>query len=173
VKDVAVRLSAGSEVRETTISLAQEESVMLQARIPAPDDAEVTIALTSPGTDPISRSVSMNRADIVVDRIYTEPKSPKAGEELRFFAEVRNVGKAPITDFSVQFHVDDYKDYWVTWGCIYGETKLEPGKSLPIGGGFLWKAAPGRHRVRAWANPDGSRESHYSNNIRWEELTVE
>lgn len=172
VEGVKVRLTAGEDVRETTLSLSPDEIVTLSAGLTAPDDSKVSVSLAGPGIEPITRTVSLERADLVIDRIYTEPAAPKAGDDVRLLAVVRNVGKVPISDLAVQFHVDDYKDQWVTWGCIWGDTKINPGESLPIGGGFLWKAAPGRHRIRAWANADGSRESNYSNNVRWEEVTV-
>ena len=171
-RNLTVELKAGSQAMTTTLSLAADETATLQGVLTATEDAGVTATVSGAGIDPVVRTFSLNVADIVVERIYTDPVSPKAGGDVRLFAVVRNAGKAPITDFSVVFHVDDFKDYWVTWGCIYGETLLKPGQSLPIGGGFLWKATPGKHKIRAWANPDGSRESDYSNNIRYEMVTI-
>ena len=167
-----LQLTAGSHRSETAVSLAADELVTLRASFPAPLDNQVTITLTGAGIESVTKAVSLDRADLVIDRIYTDPAEPKPGDEIRLFAVVRNLGRVPITDFSVSFHVDDFKDQWVTWGCIWGETKLAPGQSLPIGGGFLWKATPGVHTIRAWANPDGSREADYRNNIRFQKLTV-
>ena len=172
IDGVSVEVPADSGSRRAEFSLEADQLVTLRAKVPAPEDGQISITLSAPGIDPVTRTISLHVADIVVDRIYTEPASPEARDDVRFFAVVRNVGKAPITDFSVTFHVDDFKDQWVSWGCIWGETKLQPGESLPIGGGFLWKATPGMHKVRAWANPDGAREADYSNNILEAQFTV-
>lgn len=170
--DVKVEVVAGQCRYNSMVSLAPDELVVLESQVPAPEDGDLRVTLSTAAGQAVTRTASLNRADIVVDRIYTEPASPRAGEDVRIFAVVRNVGKREITDFAVQFHIDNYRDQWVTWGCIWGDTRLKPGESLPIGGGFLWKAIPGKHRARAWANPDGSRESDYSNNILWHDITV-
>jgi len=172
-QDVVVRLVAGGQVTEARLALAPDELVTLRAEIPAPADSLLYVMLRTPDSiSDVVKTVSLERADLVVDRVYTEPANPKSGEQVRLFAVVRNIGKAPITDFAVHFHVDDFQALWVTWGCIYGETRLGKDMALPIAGGFPWIATPGAHRLRAWANPDGGREADYSNNIGYGEVTV-
>ena len=171
-KGVKVQLTAGASAYEATVSLAQDELVTLSTQVSAPESGEVTVKLFQPGAEPVVKAFSLNRPDLVVDRIYTEPESPKAGDDVRFFAVVRNIGKADAKEFAVRFHVDDIKDMWVSWGCIWGDMKIAPGESRPIGGGFLWKATPGKHKVCAIANPDGSHEARYDNNARWQEIDI-
>ncbi len=171
-RDVVVRLTAGNVERRATLSLAPEELVTLRATVPAPADARVTVTLTAAGHSSEPKEASLDCADLVVDRVYTEPAAPKPGDPVRLFAVVRNRGNQPITDFAVHFHVDDFKALWNTWGCIYGETRLAKDEALPIGGGFLWTATPGKHRIRAWANPDGGRESNCRNNLGWTTIRV-
>lgn len=174
-KDVAVRIYSGSTSKKAVISLKPDEVVTVHADVPAPDDANITILVSAPGSDAdIVKKVSVDRADLVVDRVYTEPASPKPGDKVMMFAVVRNQGNTPITDFAVHFHMDDFKSLWVAWGCIYGDNKLKKGESQVIGGGFPWIATtPGVHKLRARANPDGARESDYTNNIAYGDVIVQ
>jgi hypothetical protein len=171
-KDVLVQLAAGTWY-ETRISLAPDEIVTLRAEIPAPWDNQAYVFLSPPGSvAKVEQSFSFDRADLVVDRIYTEPADPKPGDKVKLFAVVRNTGNIPITDFAIHFHIDDFTSIWVAWGCIYGDTKLVKDQSLPIGGGFPWIATSGLHTIRAWVNPDGSREANYSNNMCYSTITI-
>lgn len=174
-KDVEVQIYSGPASHKAVISLDPDEVVTLHTDVPAPDDSNFTIIINAPGSDaPIVKKISVDRADLVVDRVYTEPASPKPGDKVMLFAVVRNLGNTPITDFAVHFHVDDFKSLWVAWGCIYGDNKLKKGESQVIGGGFPWIATtPGVHKLRARVNPDGARESDYSNNITYGEVTVQ
>jgi hypothetical protein len=173
-RDVAVRVVGGGQVTEARLALAPDELVTLRAEVPAPADSKLYVMLLTPDSiSDVVQTVSLERADLVVDRVYTEPAHPKPGERVQLLAAVRNIGKAPITDFAVHFHVDDFHALWVSWGCIYGDTKLGPDQALPIAGGFPWIATPGTHRLRAWANPDGGREADYTNNIGYGEVTVQ
>jgi len=173
-RDVRLRLASGGQMTEARLDIAPNEMATLRAEIPAPADSKVYVTLLAPDSiSEVIKTIELQRADLVVDRVYTEPAHPKPGDKVRLIAVVRNIGKAPITDFAVHFHVDDFHALWVTWGCIYGETKLGKDQALPIPGGFPWIATPGAHRLRAWANPDGGREADYSNNIAYGEVTVE
>jgi hypothetical protein len=172
--DVRVRLVTSGQTIETRLDLAPDELITLRAETPAPADSKLYVMLLAPDSiSDVVKTVSLERADLVVDRVYTEPAHPKPGDKVKLFAVVRNLGKAPITDFAVHFHVDDFQALWVTWGCIYDDTKLAKDQALPIGGGFPWIATPGAHRIRAWANPDGGREADYANNIGFGDVTVE
>lgn len=174
-KDIRVQLHAGYAAKVSRFSLEPDEFISLQTEIPAPDNSNITIIVNSPDSGgEIIHKVSLDRADLVVERVYTEPASPKPGDKVMMFAEVRNIGNAPITDFAVYFHVDDFKSLWAAWGCIYGDNKLKKDEMQVIGGGFPWIATtPGLHKLRAYVNPDGSRESNYNNNIAYGEFIVQ
>lgn len=166
---IKLTVSTGSASASSTFSLAPDELATLQAQVPAPLSGVVSFSLTTPDSVTKTTTASLNRADLVVDRIYTDPPTPKRGDRVRFFAVVRNLGNTPITDVAVHFHIDDFKALWYTWGCFYGTQLLGKGQTYNITGN-PWTVKGGKHTVRAWANPDGARESNYNNNIAYQEF---
>ena len=168
---VAIGVQAGHQNLATSVTLAPDELVTLQAQVTAPSGGTIGLSLSGPGLAAQTTTSSLNRADLVVDRVYSDPAQPKAGDQVRFYAAVRNLGNAPITNVAVHFHIDDFKALWYTWGCFYDPSFLAKGQTFNIAGD-LWPATGGMHQVRAWVNPDGSRESNYDNNITVQEFDI-
>lgn len=57
--------------------------VTLRTTIPAPDDANTTALVNTPYPDAaIVKHLPLDRADLVVDRVYMLPANPKVGDNL-------------------------------------------------------------------------------------------
>jgi subtilase family serine protease len=84
-------------------------------------------------------------ADLVLSGLKVPPAAVD-GAEVRLFAEVENAGGSTVRRFTVGFFVDGQK---------VGDDQVE---GLPAGGSAAcsaaWKAAPGKHSVRAVVDQD-------------------
>lgn len=98
-----------------------------------------------------------SRPDVVVDDLYTSPPNPKAGDGLKFFARIRNIGNAVLSGTvpdTVTFQVDGTTivRYGASRGLGIpgsGTDTLTVGYFFP---GYDWTATWGDHLIRAWVD---------------------
>jgi subtilase family serine protease len=131
-------------------------SVSKRFSIPAGPHLLGVVALPSAGR-PAEGNSTDNYATLAVngtgfpDLVLAGLKVPPAavdGATVRLFAELENAGGSTVRRFSVSFFVD---------GLKVGEDQSD---GLPAGGtascSAAWTATPGKHHVRAVADPDGT-----------------
>ena len=109
---------------------------------------------------------SLSRPDVIIDSLWVNPTSPRAGEGLRFYARIKNISttdslKASITNL-VKFQVDGVTKatYQAQRGLGVANSGTDTltvgyyGNSTNGGEGWDrdWTAKWGDHLIRAWAD---------------------
>ncbi len=94
------------------------------------DSHYILFALPTNSISEQSNTESSGLADLVVERVWTEPSSPLIGETVTFFASVRNNGTQTVdqnTITGVGYVIDGQGGYW---GSV--TQSLTPGESVTI-----------------------------------------
>jgi len=111
----------------------------------------------------VSESLAISRPDVIVDSVWLVKASgtgdPKAGDGVRFYAKIRNIGNAALDSLipdSVSFYVDGVRK--AKYGARRGLGTLGSGTDTLTVGYFGvgpapdWTANWGDHLIRAWAD---------------------
>jgi len=104
----------------------------------------------------IRETGTISRPDVVVDDLWIYPDTARAGDNVWFYARIKNIGNATLSGSlpdTVTFQVDGVtlKRYGTNKQLIPGDT-VTLGYSIPFGQTYDWQATYGDHLIRAWAD---------------------
>jgi hypothetical protein len=134
----------------------------------------------TPTPEPVPPASTINLPDVIIEAgsIKTIPANPVAGEEVKFSATIKNIGKGPTPEgiiHGIGFFVDGKN---VAWSDT-SKTSLKPGESRTLvtnggrDGNATWTATAGSNTVEArWDDIRRMEESNRNNNTRSLTFTV-
>ncbi len=108
--------------------------------------------------------------DMIITKVWWEPSSPTAGNQVTFHATIKNQGTAATPNNQtngVAFWIDGNKlNLWS--GGSYGA--IQPGQSVDVqadGGDVTWTATQGSHSIRAMVDDAGRYTESNEDNNTW------
>ncbi|MEK3914272.1 CARDB domain-containing protein [Paenibacillus sp. FSL H7-0331] len=112
------------------------------------------------------RMETINKPDLVIERVTLHPAAPKPGDQVTFTAHIKNQGLVSTNEstFNVNFKVDPSVNAATVSSAVYMGI-LQSGEMAAVTGNAVWSAVKGTHAVAATVDSEGHvEESNKQNN---------